>query len=545
MKKMLKKKINLALTNLNLAPPTPDRNNFTVEEPRDREHGHLATNAALVLAKSLGRKPRELAELIIKNLTDPEGYIEKAEVAGPGFINFTLSLKWWAWALADLLRTGPAYGRAAARGQKIMLEFVSANPTGPLHVGHGRGAAIGDALARILNWVGYEVSREYYINDTGRQMRILGESVLARLQELQGSTEPFPEDHYRGTYIMELAQKVLAEKGPEILDLPKDEAVTYLADFAGDQILVSIKNDLATFKVEYQTWFSEKSLHREGQVEKVLSFLKEKNHLYEQDDALWFNTEPFGDDKNRVLVKSSGERTYFATDIAYHWNKFQRGFSELVNVLGADHHGYVPRLKAATTALGNNPSSITVLLVQFVNLVRDGQPVAMSTRTGEFITLKEVLNEVGVDAARFIFLTRSPDTPLEFDLNLARTQTRDNPVYYVQYVGARIESILKNAPPAPVETNLLLLAQPEESNLIKHLTNFPELIEIAATRREPHLLATYLTVLARLFHHYYSQHHVIVPNLALAAARLELIRAVRLVVHLGLNLLGVSSPDQM
>ncbi|MDR3038525.1 MAG: arginine--tRNA ligase [Candidatus Adiutrix sp.] len=550
MKKMLADKINRALAALaaDSGLEWPAAAKFMVEEPREAGHGHLAANAALVLAKTFRTNPRQLAEGIISRLDNSEGWLEKAEAAGPGFINFTLSIKWWAGALADLLAAGDDYGRGTPQGRRVLVEFVSSNPTGPLHVGHGRGAAIGDALARLLDRAGYQVTREYYINDAGRQMRLLGESVLARMRELAGGVEPFPEDHYRGEYIRELAREALTEKGSAALSRPETELTAELTDFATRSILAGIKDDLDRFRVRFgaDEWFSEKSLYAEGQVEKALAVLKHKGFVYEQDGALWFKATAFGDDLDRVLIKSGGDKTYFAADLAYHWHKLQRGFDQLINIWGSDHHGYVPRLKAAVAALGHEPEALSVLLVQFVSLVRDGRPVAMSTRAGEFVTLREVLDEVGPDAARFMFLTRSPDTTLDFDLNLARAQTRDNPVYYVQYAGARIESILRRAGDRTDRAaDLTLLIQPEETDLIKHLAAFPELVETAARKREPHHLTAYLTALARQFHYYYGRHQVRTENDDLTEARLALCRAVRLVVRLGLDLVGVSSPDTM
>ena len=427
-----------------------------------------------------------------------------------------------------------------------MVEFVSANPTGPLHVGHGRGAAIGDALARILQRAGFEISREYYINDAGRQMRLLGQSVLSRMKELAGQDQPFPKNHYQGEYIRDLARAALAEKGSTWLSRPEEELAEELTAFAASRLLAGIKDDLAAFRVEFETWFSEKALYAEGQVEKALQSLRDKGFLYEQDGALFFRSTGFGDDLDRVLVKTGGDGTYFEADLAYHWNKLQRGFDQIIDIWGSDHHGYVARVKAAVAALGGNPETLSVLLVQFVNLVRDGRPVAMSTRAGEFVTLREVLDEVGADAARFIFLTRSPDTTLDFDLDLARAKTKDNPVYYVQYAGARVESLIRQAGGPPKgQPDLTLLAQPEETALIKQLSLFPELVETAARKLEPHHLTAYLTSLARQFHYYYGRHSIVSAGPGLAEARLTLCRALRLVVRLGLDLLGVSSPDKM
>lgn len=613
MKRMLEAKINQALAalaakeGLCLDDLKPAKNNtaalvggsseggqvwgFVVEEPRDPDHGHLATNAAMVVSKNFKKKPTDLADLIMAEIDNSECYIDKMEKAGPGFINFTLSIKWWAQALGELLRAGDGFGQGQNKGRKVMVEYVSANPTGPLHVGHGRGAAIGDALSRVMARAGYEVVPEYYINDAGRQMSILGESVFLRLKEMAGGLDPFPVGHYAGQYIIDLA-KEFSSKHPEIMAVAKQAVDRSLAqklrptvgelasltdeerekiwvairedlaafrqelgsenswfeemtEFAEKRILATIKDDLKDFRVRHDVWFSERSLYADGMVDKSLNFMKENGHIYDKDGALWFRSEPLGDDKDRVLIKSGGEKTYFAADIAYHWNKFERGFDLLIDIWGADHHGYVPRMKAAVEALGRERDALGVVLVQMVSLVRNGQPVAMSTRAGEFVTLKAVLDEVGADAARFMFLTRSPDTTLEFDLDLAKAKTKDNPVYYVQYVGARIESILRTLDVPSGEADLNLLVQPEETALIKHLTSFPDLIQAAAHKREPHLITAYLTTLARLFHHYYACHRIACDDLKLAAARGALIRAIRLVVRLGLDLLGVDSPNAM
>lgn len=536
MKRMVRDKVTAALAALG----APAGARFTVEEPREAAHGHLATNAALVCAKALKQNPRQLAEKITAALADGEGWVEKTEIAGPGFINFTLSQKWWAHALASMLAAGADFGRGEPKGRKVMVEFVSANPTGPLHVGHGRGAAIGDSLARVMAFAGYEVTREYYLNDAGRQMRVLGESVLARLRELRGSQEPFPEDHYRGQYIVDIAREVMA--------WPGEPTAGELKKFAGNLILDGIKDDLAAFRVTFDNWFRESSLYEKNMVSDAMAALAARGQIYEKDGATWFRSEALGDDKDRVLVKTGGDKTYFASDIAYHWNKYERGFDELIDVLGADHHGYIKRLKAAAQAFGRDPDTLDILLVQLVSLVRQGQAVAMSTRAGEFVTLREVMDEVGADAARFMFLTRGADSPVEFDLDLAKSQTKDNPVYYVQYVGARIESLLRAAAAAgvsPEGADLSLLAEPGETALIKHLSTFPELVQTAAATHAPHIVTAYLTALAKLFHHYYGQSRVMGDDRALTAARLALARAIRQVVATGLGLVGVSSPDAM
>ncbi|MDR1678101.1 MAG: arginine--tRNA ligase, partial [Deltaproteobacteria bacterium] len=448
MKDTLRNKINLALERLkakNNWPSDLDYNNFVLEEPNNPQFGHLATNAAMTLAKPLGLKPRDLAQMIKDNFPSEDALIASAEVAGPGFINFKFSQKFWAQTLQNILSLGPDYGRGSPSGRKILLEYVSANPTGPLHIGHGRGAALGDSLARILSFVGHTVDCEYYVNDAGRQMRILGNSVFLRLNELRGQTIEIPADFYRGQYITDIAGEIASGLSPDFEDLSKEQKLELLGNLTVEKILSGIKKDLLDFRIRHDTWFSEKNLFSRGLVEDCFNFLEKKGHIYHKDQALWFKSIPFGDDKDRVLVKSDGEKTYFASDIAYHKEKFDRGYDELIDIWGADHHGYIPRVKAAVQALGRSGDDLSVVLVQMVNLIRNGQAVSMSTRSGEFVTLREVLDEVGADAARFMFLTRSHESTLDFDLDLAKSQSRDNPVFYVQYVCARVNSLLAKA----------------------------------------------------------------------------------------------------
>ncbi|MDR1083787.1 MAG: arginine--tRNA ligase [Deltaproteobacteria bacterium] len=550
MKKMLRNKIESALKKI--APAGAGQLNFkniVVEEPKDPAHGHLATNAAMVLAKPLGLKPRDLACKIIGFMDNSEGFIQSAEAAGPGFINFRLSLEWWTYALNEIRNKGSDYGRLEPGGQKVQVEYVSANPTGPLHVGHGRGAALGDCLARILAFTGRTVVREYYINDAGRQMRVLGQSVLIRLNELKGEETNFPGDHYQGRYIIDLAGELLNHPGElpaNFWDLSKEEKIQWLSRWAGRRILDGIKNDLADFRAILDVWFSEQSLYDQNLVDEALASLRRGGHIYDQDGAVWFRSEPLGDDKNRVLIKSNGDKTYLAADVAYHRNKFRHGFDLVVDVWGADHHGYIPRMEAAVEALGYRREQLAVVLVQLVTLLRNGQPVSMSTRSGEFVTLREVLDEVGVDAARFMFLTRSHESALDFDLEVAKAKNRDNPVYYVQYVCARIFSLIQKADLKDGKPDLSLLTEPEEADLIRHLAGFPDTVESAARRLEPHLLTAWLTNAARLFHQYYGRHRLIEEKQPeLTRARLALAAAVRLVTASGLNLLGVSAPEKM
>ncbi|MEW5723262.1 MAG: arginine--tRNA ligase [Thermodesulfobacteriota bacterium] len=555
MRHILKQKVLAALEKVAAADPGPggiSANGLTVEVPKQAEHGDWAANAALVAASALKRQPRDLARLIIANIEDSEGYIEKMEVAGPGFINFTLSARWWRHVLGEIVRRGESYGRVnVGRGRRVQVEFVSANPTGPLHVGHGRGAALGDALARVLDAAGYSVEKEYYVNDAGRQMETLGRAVWYRYLELFGRKVDFHKDLYQGEYIKDLAAELMEKEGDRYLEVTDEEAVDAIYPWAAGRILEGIKEDLARFGVAYQVWFSEKSLLQDGQLQAALDDLKARGHLYEEGGALWFRATAFGDDKDRVLTKSTGDHTYFASDIAYHRNKYSRGFDWVINLWGADHHGYVERMKSAVQALGHRRDQLEVLLVQLVNLLRGGEPVAMSTRAGEFVTLREVVDEVGVDAARFSFLLRNSDSPLDFDLELAKTQSKDNPVYYVQYAHARICSVFKTADeaglgrPGPEEANLNLLVEEDEVFIMKHLASFPHVVEGAATGLEPHRLTHYLTELAKRFHPYYNRCRFVSDDRELSKARLVLARAVRQVVANGLNLLGVTAPERM
>lgn len=527
-------------------------NGLTVEVPRDPNHGDWASNAAMVMARAEKKAPRQIAEIIINHLEDPEGYIEETSIAGPGFINFRLSGKWWRNIVREIVRQGADYGKVEyGQGKKVQVEFVSANPTGPLHVGHGRGAAIGDALARVMEAAGFDVSREYYVNDAGRQMQTLGISVWFRYLELYGRTVDFHENLYQGDYIRDLAVEIKERDGERYLDMSEEEAAAELYPWAAGRILDGIKDDLAAFGVEYNVWFSEKSVFANGLLKDTLADLKDRGQTYEKDGALWFATEKLGDDKDRVLTKSSGDHTYFASDIAYHRDKYSRGFEQVINLWGADHHGYVARMKSAIQALGYSKDQLEVLLVQLVNLLRDGQPAAMSTRAGEFVTLKQVVDEVSVDAARFIFLTRSADSSLDFDLEAAKAQTKDNPVYYVQYAHARICSVFKTAEgeglgiPGPDDADLSLLTEDAELAIMKHLAAFPDMVEGAAANLEPHRATHYLTELAKKFHPYYNHHRFVGEEKDKSMARLTLARAVQQVVANGLDMLGVSAPEKM
>ncbi|ADK86214.1 arginyl-tRNA synthetase [Desulfarculus baarsii DSM 2075] len=525
---------------------------FAVEKPKQAEHGDLALNLAMVLAKPCRMNPRAVAQIIIERMADAGGLIERAEIAGPGFINLFCRPLAWLSVAPEVLAQGDDFGRCAlGAGRRAQVEFVSANPTGPLHVGHGRGAALGDVMARLLAFAGWEVATEYYINDAGNQMATLGRSVLIRARQARGSDEPFPDKHYRGDYIVDLAEELLASpEGAGLLAMPQDQAVDLATDWAGGKILAGIKDDLAVFGVNIATYFSERSLFADGKVQAALDELAARGLLYEADGALWFRSSQFGDDKDRVVRRSNGELTYFASDIAYHLDKFKRGFDAVVDIWGADHHGYVPRLRAAVRAAGRQPEDLTVVLVQMVNLLRGGNPVAMSTRAGEFVTLREVVDEVGADSARFIFLTRRSDAPLDFDLDVAKQKSMDNPVFYVQYAHTRVCSVLRKAleagqgqaPPQGLDLGRL---GPAEVDLAKIIGQFPEMVRGAAETLEPHRVAYYLRELASAFHSYYNETHILVDDAALSAARLCLARAVGQVLRNGLALLGVSAPEAM
>jgi arginyl-tRNA synthetase len=532
--------------------PDPGSLRMEISRSKDDRYGDYATNAALALAGQTGMKPRELAAIIIENLSPQETLIARTEIAGPGFINFFLAEDVWRDVVLAVHREKDQYGCGRqADAPRILLEFVSANPTGPLHVGHGRGAAIGDTLARLLKTCGYAVETEYYVNDSGNQMKILGNSVLHRYRELNGEDIAFPENHYQGEYIRDLAKELQsAPLGQRLLSLPQAEAVEAAAEYACNRILEGIQEDLAFFGVTYDHYFREKQLHQGDAVRKALEELRNLGKAEEKDGALWFVMTGEQDEKDRVLVRASGEPTYFAADVAYHSDKLKRGHGLLIDIWGSDHHGYVPRVRAAIEALGYSPDVLKVLLVQFVNLVREGQKISMSTRSGEFITLRAVLDEVGPDAARFFFLTKRCDSHLDFDLDLAKKQSKDNPVYYVQYAHARVASIFRIGAERGIDTDmtdpdLTALSLPEEQKLMKHLADFPDMLLDAAATLEPHRVTFYLMELAELFHGYYHDNRVLTEDSRVKKARLYLVEAVRQVVGNGLRILGVSAPERM
>jgi arginyl-tRNA synthetase len=532
--------------------PSADIPKVEIEEPRAGVHGDFSTNIAMVMASAQKMAPRKIAEAIIAHLQDPQQWIAKTEIAGPGFINFFVKPSAWHTVLREIHRADTAYGASdLGKGQKFQVEFVSSNPTGPLHVGHGRGAAVGDAVANILSFCGYDVQKEYYINDSGRQIRTLGQSVFLRYQQLFGRKIKFPDECYQGDYIRDLAAEIKTDRGDALLNEPEQDAILKCARFAAGKILDGIRDDLKLFGVEFDCWFSEQSLYDSGRVDEILNNFRKQKIIYEKDGALWFKTSEFGDEKDRVVVKANGETTYFASDIAYHQDKYDRGFERVVDVWGADHHGYIPRMKAAVEASGHRRNQFDVILVQLVNLLRAGQPVAMSTRAGKFETLREVINEVGRDAARFIFLTRHYESTLDFDLEVARQKTNDNPVYYVQYVHARIASILRKGNERGTcevswdDDAVARLEAPEEIDLIKALARYPDILAGSAQSMEPHRVTYYLMELASAFHSYYNKHRVLTDDDLLRCGRLNLILAVQKVIRNGLTLMGVSAPDRM
>jgi arginyl-tRNA synthetase len=525
-----------------------------IDIPKDAGHGDYASNVAMVLASRAKGKlpPRRIADIISKNISSGDNVLAKVEVAGPGFMNFFIRVDVWSTLLHDVEKLGDRYGASDyGKGKKIHLEFVSANPTGPLHIGHARGAVVGDVIANILEASGFSVFCEYYINDTGNQMNNLGKSVFSRYLELLGDDVDFPEGCYQGDYIRDLAKEIIARDGEDYHNRNQEETIRTFTDYAASSILNGIKDDLKAFGVVFDNYFSEKDLYKDDGVAKLLAELEKRNFIYNDGETVWFRTTAFGDEKDRVVIRKSGEPTYFAADIAYHQNKYQRGFDRLIDVWGADHHGYIPRMAACIEALGHEKDSLKIVLVQLVNLLRDGRPVPMSTRAGEFVTLNEVIDEVGKDAARYNFLMRRSDSHLDFDLELAKRQSSENPVYYVQYAHARICSIMRNADergykiPAYDEVDLSFLTLPEEINLIKAITRLPEVVEGAALSLEPHRLTFYLNDIAALFHSYYNKYKVLSDEEGLSRARLFLIKSILVVLSNALRILGVSAPERM
>ena len=562
--------------------PSFDLPEINIERTRQKEHGDFSCNAAMVLAKHARVAPRVLAQLIVDRLPG-SSIVSKVELAGPGFINFFLTDEPLYQVVSDVISEGSSFGTVEiGTGQKVIVEFVSANPTGPLHVGHGRGAAYGDALARLLRAAGFDVYTEYYVNDAGRQMNILAVSVWLRYLELCGEELVFPANAYQGDYVWDIAASIHRSKGDSLhkkiddvfVGVPPDEPlggdkelhidglIERAKELLGDdyslvfdqglnEITDNIRRDLAEFGVEFNNWYSERSLHKSGEMDKAIKTLESNGFLYEKEGATWFRSTDFGDEKDRVLVRDNGQTTYFASDIAYHLDKLDRGFDRLIDVWGADHHGYVSRVKAALQALNAEKDRFEVLLVQFAILYRGGEKLAMSTRSGEFVTLRELRNEVGNDAARFFYVMRKCEQHMDFDLDLAKSQSSDNPVYYVQYAHARICSVIsqlaerKMAMADRANVKLELLTETHEKDIMNHLLRYPEVIESAASNHEPHQIAYYLRELANAFHTYYNAHQFLIDDENVRNARLLLIQATRQVLASGLELLGVTAPESM
>jgi len=526
---------------------------FVLERPRLKEHGDWATNLALQLQAAEGKPPRAIAEALVAHLRDPDGILSRVQIAGPGFINFTLSGACIREELVRLAEAGEDYGRwDFGDNRKVMLEFVSANPVGPLHIGHGRWAALGDALANLLSFTGHDVSREFYVNDYGRQMDLFAQSVEAAYLEILGEPSTFPEDGYRGAYIHDIARELLESCGERYREADPEERRNLFGQLAYRQVLAHLEQTLEAFGVHFDTWFSERRLHESGEVAGVIAFLQDAGLAYQHEGAVWMATSRFGDDKDRVLIRGNESPTYFASDIAYHRNKLERGFEHLIDIWGADHHGYVKRMLAALEALGS-PRRLEIIIGQLVNLKSGGQPVRMSKRSGEMVTFEELVEDVGVDAARFFFLMRSQDSAVDFDIELAKEQSQNNPVYYVQYAHARISSILRYAQEqgVPVDeklpelSSLELLGEEEEMDLARKLFEFEELVRDAALDRAPHRLTHYAQEMAASFHFFYTKHRVITSDAALTRARLFLVLCSRQVLRNCLKLLGIKAPESM
>jgi arginyl-tRNA synthetase len=523
---------------------------ITLERPREKAHGDWSTNIALTLAGKAKVPPRTVAQIIVDSLDEKHPYISKVEIAGPGFINFHLSNEWLYDVLRQIDEQRENFGHSiTGAGQHIQVEFVSANPVGPMHVGHGRWAVVGDTLANVLVANGYDVEREFYVNDFGNQMNIFAKSVEARYMQLLGNDVPFPEDGYQGEYIKDIASEIIETEGDKYLDASESEREAIFKDRAYLQVLEHLKKTLETMGVTFDNWFSERTLHESSAVAKAIDELRSRGYVYDSEGAVWFKTTAFGEDKDRVMIRANGEPTYFAADIAYHKNKLERGFNKIIDIWGADHHGYVARMKAAVRALGYPADTLEVIIGQLVNLLRGGEPVRMSKRTGEMVTLDELINEVGPDAVRFFFLMRSTDSQVDFDIELAKKESSDNPVYYVQYAHARISSIVRHAETEGVdlsgEIDYSQLKTGPELDLIRKLAEWPDVLEWAARRRILHPITAYAQELAAAFHYFYKHCRVIGENSPLSTARMSLTKNTQAVLKSVLTVMGVGAPDRM
>ncbi len=524
---------------------------FVLEVPKDKTHGDYATNIAMQLTKIARKPPRQIAEAILENLDQAKANISKVEIAGPGFINLYMNNSYLTDVIPQVIAAGDAYGRTNfGQKMKIQVEFVSANPTGSLHLGHARGAAVGDALCNVLDMAGFDVSREYYINDAGNQIANLAYSIEARYMQALGKDWPMPEDGYHGQDIIEFGQELAKEAGDKYVELSQEERFQFFREYGLKKELAKLKNDLKDFGVEFDVWFSETSLYESGAVVKIVEKLRERGYIFEEEGATWLRSMDFGDDKNRVLIKNDGSYTYLTPDIAYHQDKFSRGFEKLINIWGADHHGYIPRMKAAMQALGYNADQLHVIINQMVSLYQGGEKVKMSKRTGKAVTMRDLMEEVGTDAVRYFFTMRSSDAHLDFDMDLAVSKSNENPVFYVQYAHARIASIFRKAEEEGiewkgVEADLSLIISEKEVELLKKVGQFPEEINVAADQYAPHRIVRYAHELATLFHSFYNAEHVVTEDRALTIARLNLMLAVQTTLRNALRVIGVSAPEKM
>lgn len=521
-----------------------------LETPKDKANGDFATNLAMQLTKVAKKPPRAIAEAILENLDTANTDIEKVEIAGPGFMNITVRKDFLAGVVKATFEQGENYGRSnAGNGEKVQVEFVSANPTGDLHLGHARGASVGDSLCNVMDFAGYNVSREYYINDAGNQINNLAYSLEARYKQALGMDAEMPEDGYHGQDIIEIAAELVKEFGADMLEKSDEERFTFFREHGLRLELAKLQKDLQNFRVEFDVWYSETSLYKNGKIEVALEKLRENGHVFEEEGATWFRSTTFGDDKDRVLIKNDGSFTYLTPDIAYHEDKLRRGFDKLINIWGADHHGYIPRMKAAIEALGYDRDTLEVEVIQMVQLYKNGEKFKMSKRTGNAVTMRELVEEVGLDAVRYFFVKTAGDSHMDFDLDLAVSQSNENPVYYAQYAHARINSILRSASEQGFEAsleNLELLTAEKEEDVLKKVGAFPQILADAAKHRTPHRIANYIQDLAATFHSFYNAEKVInVDNKELTEARLALITSVKTTLANALKLIGVSAPEKM
>ncbi|MBO8175932.1 arginine--tRNA ligase [Aeribacillus pallidus] len=522
-----------------------------LEKPKEKSHGDYSTNMAMQLARIAKKAPRMIAEDIVQHLDQQQASIENIEIAGPGFINFFMNNQYLTNLIPTILEQGDRYGESnAGQGQKVQVEFVSANPTGDLHLGHARGAAVGDSLCNVLEKAGYDVTREYYINDAGNQIHNLALSVEARYFQALGYDKEMPEDGYHGEDIVQIGKRLAEEFGDRYIHADEKERYEFFREYGLKYELEKLQKDLEMFRVRFDVWYSETSLYHNGKIDEALRVLRENGHVYEKDGATWFRSTTFGDDKDRVLIKNDGSYTYLTPDIAYHKDKFERGFEKVINIWGADHHGYIPRMKAAIEALGFNPDNLEVEVIQLVHLFKNGEKVKMSKRTGKAVTMRELVEEVGLDAVRYFFAMRSGDTHMDFDLDLAVSQSNENPVYYAQYAHARICSILRQGEEMGItidqETDLSVIGSEKELDVLKKLGEFPQVIADAAEKRTPHRVALYINDLASTFHSFYNAEKVLdEEQMDRTKARLALVKAVQITLRNALALIGVSAPEKM